>query len=102
MISVASATAGFVYGASRNQRPHDQAEGEDLSNDEDSSADGDLSAVTAGLLEPCKLVRSSSICCIITPLTGPCVIKVLVVRTDLDMTPGKIAAQGGCVPASQF
>lgn len=99
---MASATAGFVYGASRNQRPHDQAEGEDLSNDEDSSADGDLSAVTAGLLEPCKLVRSSSICCIITPLTGPCVIKVLVVRTDLDMTPGKIAAQCGCVPASQF
>ncbi|KAG6837126.1 hypothetical protein H0H93_014432 [Arthromyces matolae] len=38
-------------------------------------ADGDLSAIYAGILEPCKLV--------------------LVVRTDLKMTPGKIAAQCG-------
>ncbi|KAF8898368.1 peptidyl-tRNA hydrolase PTH2-domain-containing protein [Infundibulicybe gibba] len=38
-------------------------------------ADGDLSAITPGFLEPCKLV--------------------LVVRTDLKMTSGKIAAQCG-------
>ncbi|KAM6497926.1 PTH2 domain containing protein [Amanita muscaria] len=43
--------------------------------DEDGIADGDLAAVKAGILEPCKLV--------------------LVVRTDLGMTPGKVAAQCG-------
>ncbi|PPR08125.1 hypothetical protein CVT24_012369 [Panaeolus cyanescens] len=45
----------------------------DDSEDEEDIADGDLAAVKAGFLEPCKLV--------------------LVVRTDLGMTPGKIAAQ---------
>jgi PTH2 family peptidyl-tRNA hydrolase len=43
--------------------------------DEDDIADGDLAAVKAGISAPCKLV--------------------LVVRTDLRMTPGKIAAQCG-------
>ncbi|KAJ8507530.1 hypothetical protein ONZ45_g10108 [Pleurotus djamor] len=49
----------------------------DDSEDEDSDdiADGDLSAIQAGVLQPCKMV--------------------LVVRTDLNMTPGKIAAQCG-------
>ncbi|KAN0121559.1 Peptidyl-tRNA hydrolase PTH2 domain containing protein [Russula decolorans] len=71
VISVASAAAGFVYGSSRGerQRPHDE------DSDEDSVADGDLSAVSAGFMKPCKLV--------------------LVVRTDLNMTSGKIAAQCG-------
>jgi hypothetical protein len=62
VISIASAAAGFVYGVSRveRQRSHDQPtrteeQGED--SDEDSAADGDLSAVTAGFLKPCKLVR---------------------------------------------
>ncbi|KAI9512360.1 peptidyl-tRNA hydrolase, partial [Russula earlei] len=41
--------------------------------DDDSVADGDISAVTAGILQPCKLV--------------------LVVRSDLNMSTGKIAAQ---------
>ncbi|CDO72444.1 hypothetical protein BN946_scf184977.g145 [Trametes cinnabarina] len=41
--------------------------------DEEDLADGDLSAVKPGFLEPCKMV--------------------LVVRTDLGMTTGKIAAQ---------
>jgi hypothetical protein len=79
VISVASAAAGFVYGASRNVRqiPHDQPtkteeQDEDSPSDEDSSADGDLSSVTAGFLQPCKLVRRSGICCIVTPMTGPC------------------------------
>jgi PTH2 family peptidyl-tRNA hydrolase len=48
------------------------------SEDEDAIADGDLSAVQAGWIEPCKMV--------------------LVVRTDLNMSQGKIAAQ--CVLAS--
>ncbi|TFK41374.1 peptidyl-tRNA hydrolase PTH2-domain-containing protein [Crucibulum laeve] len=38
-------------------------------------ADGDLAAITAGLLEPCKMS--------------------LVIRSDLKMTPGKVAAQCG-------
>ncbi|KAI0034921.1 peptidyl-tRNA hydrolase, partial [Vararia minispora EC-137] len=44
----------------------------DAASEDESVADGDLSAITAGLLQPCKLV--------------------LVVRADLGMTPGKIAA----------
>jgi len=85
IISVASAAAGFVYGSSyrEKQTPHERptkTEGQDQSipsddDDEESVADGDLSAVTAGYMQPCKLV--------------------LVVRTDLNMTPGKIAAQCG-------
>ncbi|KZT06762.1 PTH2-domain-containing protein [Laetiporus sulphureus 93-53] len=43
------------------------------SEDEGNAADGDLSAVKPGFMEPCKLV--------------------LIVRTDLGMTPGKITAQ---------
>jgi len=80
VISVTSAAAGFVYGASRRERqlPHDRppkTEDREEDSDEDSVADGDLSAVSAGFMKPCKLV--------------------LVVRTDLNMTPGKIAAQCG-------
>lgn len=94
---MASAAAGFVYGASRasrseRQTPHDEG------SDEDSVADGDLSAVSAGFMKPCKLVRCFGIfwlvAHIITPMTDPC-LQVLVVRTDLGMTTGKIAAQCG-------
>jgi len=53
--------------------PPTSAEGD--SDDEGDAADGDLSAVKPGFLEPCKLV--------------------LVVRTDLGMSSGKIAAQCG-------
>ncbi|KAI9460244.1 PTH2-domain-containing protein [Lactarius psammicola] len=88
-ISVASAAVGFLCGSTqRETKSHGQVErpplaapnpkgrdGHDSSDDEDSAADGDLSTVSAGLLQPCKLV--------------------LVVRTDLGMSPGKIAAQCG-------
>ncbi|KAF5355968.1 hypothetical protein D9756_004242 [Leucocoprinus leucothites] len=47
----------------------------DSEEEEESLADGDLSAIKAGFLEPCKMV--------------------LVVRNDLGMTSGKIAAQCG-------
>ncbi|KAG2160059.1 peptidyl-tRNA hydrolase PTH2-domain-containing protein [Suillus bovinus] len=47
----------------------------DSEEEDDALADGDLSAVKAGFVQPCKLV--------------------LVVRTDLKMTTGKIAAQCG-------
>ncbi|KAJ2928745.1 hypothetical protein H1R20_g8213, partial [Candolleomyces eurysporus] len=52
--------------------PEPEDEDED---DFEDVADGDLSAISAGFTEPCKLV--------------------LVVRTDLGMTSGKIAAQCG-------
>jgi len=91
-ISVAFATVGFLQGfqcgsAHHERKSRGQVEpppavpnpternGHDTSDDEDSIADGDLSTVSAGLLQPCKLV--------------------LVVRTDLKMTTGKIAAQCG-------
>ncbi|KAH9015014.1 peptidyl-tRNA hydrolase 2 [Lactarius pseudohatsudake] len=93
-ISVASATVGFLYGSAQCERKSrgqveppplppppppapnpKQRDGHDSSDDEDSAADGDLSTVSPGFLQPCKLV--------------------LVVRTDLKMSPGKIAAQCG-------
>jgi len=63
-------------------QPKEEAENaENANEDEDEDeelgdiADGDLASISAGFLEPCKLV--------------------LVVRTDLKMTSGKIAAQCG-------
>ena len=75
-ISVASATVGFLCGsacgsAHRERKSRDQVEpppavpnpkerdGHDFSDDEDSIADGNLSTVSPGLLQPCKLVRLS-------------------------------------------
>lgn len=72
-ISVASAAAGYAYGVSshlekqRSQERPASAEGQDQStpsDDEDSVADGDLSAVTAGFLQPCKLVRRANLSCL--------------------------------------
>jgi hypothetical protein len=57
VISVASAAAGFVYGASRGERQRQRQRPHDEDSDEDSVADDDLSAVSAGFMEPCKLVR---------------------------------------------
>ncbi|PIL29592.1 hypothetical protein GSI_08228 [Ganoderma sinense ZZ0214-1] len=54
----------------QSKHVHEDSEGED-----EELADGDLSAVKPGFLEPCKMV--------------------LVVRTDLGMSTGKIAAQCG-------
>lgn len=69
VISVASTAAGFVYGAAhrerqkqREQPPKTREHDENSpSDDEDSAVDGDLSAVKAGSLQPCKLVRCSNI-----------------------------------------
>ncbi|KAI0321666.1 peptidyl-tRNA hydrolase PTH2-domain-containing protein [Amylostereum chailletii] len=89
-LMAASATAGFMYGWSRANnhiikpaavKPLDSdkslhATDEELEvdgSDDEDAADGELSTVQAGFLAPCKLV--------------------LLVRTDLKMTPGKIAAQ---------
>ncbi|KAI0803070.1 peptidyl-tRNA hydrolase PTH2-domain-containing protein [Irpex lacteus] len=61
--------------ASQVNEQKEQAGNEGSDSEDEEVADGDLSAVRAGMLEPCKLV--------------------LVVRTDLGMSPGKIAAQCG-------
>ncbi|RDX56103.1 PTH2-domain-containing protein [Lentinus brumalis] len=85
---LASLSAGYALGAwsshlkplepkaSPPAKPEPSTEAQDESDsDEEEAADGDLSAVKPGLFEPCKLA--------------------LVVRTDLDMSTGKIAAQCG-------
>ncbi|KAI0082246.1 peptidyl-tRNA hydrolase II [Panus rudis PR-1116 ss-1] len=59
----------------KRTEPSAEEAGSDIDSDEEDVADGDLAAVKPGFLEPCKLV--------------------LVVRTDLGMTTGKIAAQCG-------
>ncbi|KAI0936067.1 hypothetical protein AcV5_004303 [Taiwanofungus camphoratus] len=71
--SAASAPARSLD--SRNKPVPQNADVEVESDEEEEEADGDLSAVKPGFMEQCKLV--------------------LVVRTDLGMTPGKIAAQCG-------
>jgi hypothetical protein len=68
-ISVTSAAIGFAFGAAAHrcereshERPEqptkteEKGEGDEPSDDEGSVADGNLSAVTAGFLQPCKLV----------------------------------------------
>ncbi|TFY72620.1 hypothetical protein EVG20_g362 [Dentipellis fragilis] len=91
-VAVASAGVGYALGLRQYANPRDVPPGaptgttesqpeseieedEEGSEDEEDLADGDLSAIKAGMLQHCKLV--------------------LVVRTDLKMTPGKIAAQCG-------
>ncbi|KAG1871155.1 peptidyl-tRNA hydrolase PTH2-domain-containing protein [Suillus tomentosus] len=59
----------------KNKEPPKAEPEVDSEEEDDALADGDLSAVKAGFMQPCKLV--------------------LVVRTDLKMTTGKIAAQCG-------
>ncbi|KAG5648175.1 hypothetical protein DXG03_006130 [Asterophora parasitica] len=86
-VAVVAFGLGFKFG-SEHPLPADeriappgakQNDQDDISEDEEEEEnaedipDGDLSTIQAGFLEPCKLV--------------------LVVRTDLKMTSGKIAAQ---------
>jgi len=90
MLSIAaSASAGYLYGsrASLNAVPASLtpemqtkkdntdplADPDEEEDETEENSDGDLAAITTGFLEPCKLV--------------------LVVRNDLGMSPGKIAAQ---------
>jgi hypothetical protein len=69
LISVTSAAVGFAFGAAAHRREresHEQPkeptkteekdEKYEPSDDEGSIVDGNLSAVTAGFLQPCKLV----------------------------------------------
>ncbi|KAL1952192.1 hypothetical protein VTO73DRAFT_1341 [Trametes versicolor] len=85
---LASLSAGYALGAltgkgntastadaSAAPKPTEDAQSEESDSEEEDVADGDLSAVKPGFLEPCKMV--------------------LVVRTDLGMSTGKVAAQCG-------
>lgn len=70
---------------------------ESSDSEEEDGADVDLKAVSAGLFEECKLVR---LCTVANSVRRASLIrvlhsKVLVVRSDLGMTKGKIAAQCG-------
>ena len=70
-ISVAFATVGFLCGSAHRERksrgqaepppavPNPKERDGHESSDEDSIADGDLSKVSAGFRQPCKLVRLS-------------------------------------------
>ncbi|KAG1784266.1 peptidyl-tRNA hydrolase PTH2-domain-containing protein [Suillus placidus] len=72
----APATAQPIPPSEPKDKEPPKAEPEvDSEEEDDALADGDLGAVKAGFMQPCKLV--------------------LVVRTDLKMTTGKIAAQCG-------
>ncbi|KAJ3998473.1 peptidyl-tRNA hydrolase PTH2-domain-containing protein [Lentinula boryana] len=90
LLGTASAAIGFYLGRRQSTQLQDQyssatevsTEVEETRDDEDDDeeddegiADGDLAAITPGLAEACKMV--------------------LVVRTDLKMTAGKISAQCG-------
>ncbi|TFK76858.1 PTH2-domain-containing protein [Pluteus cervinus] len=90
-LSATSLAVGYYFGYSSRQasapqqsrpepaardegpQPVQEASEDEDSDDEEGIPDGDLGSIKAGTFEPCKLV--------------------LVVRTDLNMTPGKIAAQ---------
>ncbi|KAF9459478.1 peptidyl-tRNA hydrolase PTH2-domain-containing protein [Collybia nuda] len=121
LLSIASLGLGFYFGSHRPdtnapgtltikgeqlQPPQDptraeitqknEVESENESDDEE-PADGDLATIQAGFTEQCKLVRLFPIKAsysTIQQCTSE-ILKVLVVRTDLKMTPGKIAAQCG-------
>ncbi|KAJ7786082.1 PTH2-domain-containing protein [Mycena metata] len=74
-LSVTSLAVGYLVGR-RSTTPQLPANDSDQFEEDDHELDdGDLASVKAGVLEPCKLV--------------------LIVRTDLKMTPGKISAQCG-------
>ncbi|KAK7463834.1 hypothetical protein VKT23_005770 [Stygiomarasmius scandens] len=77
LIGSASAVLGFYLGRQiiKDIDNHDDLTEDDFDEDAEAIPDGDLSAITAGFMEPCKMV--------------------LIVRTDLKMSPGKISAQCG-------
>lgn len=73
---------------SKDKEPRKEPE-VDSEEEDDALGDGDLNAVKAGFMQPCKMVW-------IAPhsfTSGFQPLQVLIVRTDLKMTQGKIAAQ---------
>lgn len=80
--------------SSPSQEQESEQNDEEDNLEDDGIPDGDLAAVSAGFLEPCKMVRFSLILarrcsCFIEN----CSEQVLVVRTDLKLSSGSIAAQ---------
>lgn len=80
-------------------KPEPEPEPEDSNDEDEELADGDLSSVKPQTMEPCKLVSA----CQHPAEDLSYHDQVLVVRTDLKMTQGKIAAQYvtvSCAPTS--
>ncbi|KAJ7139906.1 peptidyl-tRNA hydrolase PTH2-domain-containing protein [Mycena epipterygia] len=75
ILSITSITIGYYLGQRASPRITIHTDDPGQEDEDDELNDGDLAAIKAGMLEPCKLV--------------------LIVRTDLKMTPGKISAQCG-------
>ncbi|KAJ6509311.1 peptidyl-tRNA hydrolase PTH2-domain-containing protein [Mycena vitilis] len=75
LLSATSIAIGYYVGRRSTSPSIKPPANDQFVEDDDEPGDGDLSLIKAGLLEPCKLV--------------------LIVRTDLKMTPGKISAQCG-------
>jgi len=90
LIVGASLAIGYFLGSTSRSTvvPAEEDDGDDPTNVCEDT-DGDLSAITPGLMEPCKMVRFTSS----PPLSANNILQVLVVRADLKMTNGKIAAQ---------
>ncbi|KAJ7169659.1 PTH2-domain-containing protein [Mycena filopes] len=74
-LSVTSLAIGYLVGSRSAHTQLSATESVQFEEDDHEPDDGDLASIKAGLVEPCKLV--------------------LIVRTDLKMTPGKISAQCG-------
>lgn len=72
-------------------KPELKPEPKDNDDEDEELADGDLSSIKPRLMEPCKLVSACHRSDERPPLMS--MDQVLVVRTDLKMTQGKIAAQ---------
>ncbi|KAG9123106.1 hypothetical protein FRC07_000221, partial [Ceratobasidium sp. 392] len=101
-VGLVSATIGYWVGVGSNlkytnvtPRPSPSTSTKGDESDEDAGGDGNLGDVKAGLLEECKLVSELSFEWRLLPQFTNIPQQVLVVRTDLGMSSGKIAAQCG-------
>jgi PTH2 family peptidyl-tRNA hydrolase len=97
ILSTASLSIGYHLGA-RHSRPLSNLNANGVQDAEDDDepdiTDGDLSAVKVGLMEPCKMARPQHISVLLRMVFSYAFnLKVLVVRTDLKLTPGQISAQ---------
>jgi len=102
LLSATALLLGFHLGLRREsqaiqtERNGDRGQADGDKSEEGTMDDENLSAVQAGMMEPCKLVRSSPgeyFTSFNNEYSRLPIFEVLVVRTDLNMTPGTIATQ---------
>ena len=86
----AETTASTVPASTSKPAKPQEKQDADSDSEEEDLADGDLSAVQPGFMEPCKMVLHSTSHDVRASTHRS---KVLIVRTDLGMSTGKIAAQ---------